>query len=511
MAKTSLCGLGALAIAVGAALFSPSDARACGGCFQKQDESTIVVGHRMAFAVSGTRTVLWDQIQYTGNPTDFAWILPIKPGAYIELSTDAWFEALEAATVTIAYKPQVTCNYPEDYYDYGSSGNGCGVSGCGSLAAYEEFAGSGGGGGGGEPPPPPVTVVHRGTVGPYFTETLHANVPNVLPDWLTTNGYAIDPTVEPLINDYVAEGFDFIALRLKPNEGVQAMKPVRVVSDGMSPVLPLRMVAAGTGPSTALTLYVVGEGRWQAQGFANALVSPADVTWNDLDFSTDYAQLRAAKLAENQGETWLTSFALKGALLSQMSDPFFGTRQLTTSDGWPETTLGSLYFQQGYENEEMDPNVSTAMCKAAIQGFANAEGPVIDCSQGCTPVGTEIDSFNFTCDLLDDLSAALIGMHPRDVWVTRLEANLPRAALDTDLVIEAEPSQAGVDSAFFTGKIKNLDPNCKVTSELIAQRRDDAERKNRRDNLTAGAVSLAAIVIVIGRRIRRRRAVLSRA
>ena len=35
-------------------------------------------------------------------------------------------------------------------------------------------------------------------------------------------------------------------------------------------------------------------------------------------------------------------------------------------------------------------------------------------------------------------------MRPRDVWVTRLDADLPRQALADDLVIEAEPTRAEI-------------------------------------------------------------------
>src|SRR5262245_30609704 len=88
--------LAALALAA----VHPTDARACGGCFHmpSQTESTVVTGHRMAFAVSPARTILWDQIEYSGSPSSFAWVLPVKAGAELQLSTDAWFEALEAAT-----------------------------------------------------------------------------------------------------------------------------------------------------------------------------------------------------------------------------------------------------------------------------------------------------------------------------------------------------------------------------------------------------------------------------
>jgi len=94
---------------VGPAKLAPSDARACGGCFHPEDqpETTVVTGHRMAFSISTTQTVLWDQIQYAGNPKDFAWVLPGKPGARIEVANDAWFEALDAATTTRVVAPQL--------------------------------------------------------------------------------------------------------------------------------------------------------------------------------------------------------------------------------------------------------------------------------------------------------------------------------------------------------------------------------------------------------------------
>lgn len=49
----------------------------------------------MAFAVSPTQTVLSGSGGFSGSPVNLPWVLPVKPGAYIELSSDAWFESLE--------------------------------------------------------------------------------------------------------------------------------------------------------------------------------------------------------------------------------------------------------------------------------------------------------------------------------------------------------------------------------------------------------------------------------
>ena len=60
-------------------------AEACGGCFHgppaPTETETVITDHRMVFSVSPAQTVLWDQIRYAGNPAEFAWVLPIKPGA----------------------------------------------------------------------------------------------------------------------------------------------------------------------------------------------------------------------------------------------------------------------------------------------------------------------------------------------------------------------------------------------------------------------------------------------
>src|SRR5258708_39391859 len=88
--------------ACAALMVDARDAQACGGCFHERPppsvviDPSIVTDHRMAFSMSPVQTVLWDQVRYAGSPKDFAWVLPVKPGARVELSHDAWIAALDA-------------------------------------------------------------------------------------------------------------------------------------------------------------------------------------------------------------------------------------------------------------------------------------------------------------------------------------------------------------------------------------------------------------------------------
>jgi hypothetical protein len=500
--------LGSVA-ALSALLLASNDARACGGCFHPEDqpETTLVTGHRMAFAISKTQTVLWDQIQYSGAPSEFAWVLPVKPGAYIEVSNDAWFDSLDAATSTRVVAPQIICvqpSFPED--DVGTrSGCGCGSIGADDASAGVAFPTPAGPADKG-PIVPPVSVTHEGSVGPYDTVTLHANVPGEgVSTWLSDNNFAIDESVKPIIDAYTAENFDFIAVRLRPGQGIQQMQPVRVVSPGASPALPLRMVAAGTGANVDLTLFVIGEGRWEIENFPNHIIDPLGLSWDFAKDASNYATLRQQTLAKEGGRTWLNTYAKQGALLSPVTNPT--TLGLVQYGDSGASTIGNLYVDQAKINDQL---VDTA-CTKAFNQYAQSGGVVVDlCSSaGNDSCGTlqigQIDSRELACGKFDDLAVALIGSRPRDVWLTRLEANLPHDALKEDLKIQAAAVQQGVEN--WLTAVTPVNPPCQLAAAPV----DPASRfegsgpgntRGRTDLVLLGA-ALAALGAALARRTRR--------
>ena len=566
MSRRALGSLAALALLPALSLIS-NDARACGGCFTGGGDPTIVTGHRMALSISMDQTVLWDQIRYQGDPEEFAWVLPVRPGATIELASNAFFEALDAATtVNVFPPPGIFCNAPTDDYDdyddgyyddYDDGGpsyfGACSMAGCSAEGSGPDGSfGSGGGagsfgdGGGMDSEPPPVVeVVHEESIGPYEAVILSSNEPGALYDWLLSHGYAIDPDMEPVIDGYEADGFDFVALRLIPGTSARQMTPVRVTSPGAAPVLPLKMVAAGTGAKVGMTLFVIGEGRWEAQGFANEQIDPAHLDWGLATSSSNYDRLRTRALGGHDGSTWLTTYSQPGALLSPVYNPVsMQYSQYLASNGMSASSIAGLYAAQGYANGEitdmtcvdMFHQVSTSGGKvvdpcaappdtgedgsggsggvmrpdgdggaggdvpAGGAGGAPADGGAMaaggaggvmrpdgnggtggtggtggimrpDGSAGspagggaglggaggaggepvCTgTVGPdEIDARQLACGDLDDVATALVGMRPVNVWLTRLEADLPRRALGADLGLQASMSQAVVDNWMF--------------------------------------------------------------
>lgn len=388
----------------------------------------------MAFAISEDRTVLWDQFEYSGNPRDFSWVLPVAPGAYLEESTDAFFEALEGVTATRVTAPQLQC---------ASSDSGCSRA----LASSDDASGANFLAGGS------VEVLHRGTVGPYETVTLRSTDGDSLRSWLEDNGYTIPEDIEPIIEAYVSEGADFVALKLQPNQGIQQMTPVRVVTPQGDPILPLRMVAAGTGQYVDIVLYIIGEERFGMPDLEESFVDWTALTWDFSTSTSNYPALRTRALDGYLGHTYITTYARRGAFTATSTGQFgFPISYTTTSQDIAVNvnTLGELYFAQAFENDNLAFTPGSD-CQTALANLTSGDLVTVD---------GKLRPHAFECGGFTDLASAMTGQHPSNVWVSRLELRLPREALAMDCVVESAKTQDEVDNDVLALKSKNRPPGC---------------------------------------------------
>lgn len=382
-----------LAIAVASVgIVEAHDAAACGGCAVTQTENTQVTGHRMILSISKDSTTLWDQIKYTGNPLEFGWMLPIVGnGQFVldtdfDVSSDALFSTLEQVSQVTISSPFISCGSP--CFNGGPSAGGDG-----------EATGTGGGGG--------VTVVAQKVVGPYDIVHLKVTQPNALKDWLATNKYVVPPESSAIIDAYIAEGFDFIAMKLTPTGTVDAMQPVRIRLPGANPALPLRMVGVGTGAVTSMTLWVLGEGRYETTNFPTFEVKESELIWNWDTSSSNYKELRQKGFDDAKGKAWLVEAA-------EPMSPY--------SIEYPLTDLVSY-----------DP---------ANSGYGDAMGTGAKDALGA------------------DLQALYGGIDPSSMWLMRFHAELPRAALAADLALGAAASQKPVTRSFQTVNAVGTPPAC---------------------------------------------------
>jgi hypothetical protein len=382
-------GAGVLSMSAGA-----RDARACGGCFHEPSQNgDVITDHRMIFRVTPQATTLYDEIEYQGDPQSFAWVLPIHGPVTVGLSSDIVFAALDSATQTTIVAP----NLPA-----------CPTCSCGPQAGAASGSSSGGGG-----EDAGVNVISQSVVGPYDTVQLSSTNPNALAQWLQANGYVIPQQVQPVLSAYVNEGFDFLAMRLAPGQGVQAMRPVRVTSSGAGLSLPLRMVAAGTGATVGITLWVVADGRYEPKNFPSFQIDPAELTWDFSTQSSDYTTIRAQKEAARNNAAWQIESSL------ELSPYSIESRVLS------------------------DP--ADADYEAVPASDAGADGG---------GAGESADQVR-----ADDLATLFPGGSQASVRVTRMRADLSHAALASDLVLQASADQSELPNVYQVQKYVNA-PSC---------------------------------------------------
>jgi hypothetical protein len=391
--------LGAVGLAGLAMAVSAKDAAACGGCFHGPSQNgDVITDHRMIFRVTQQQTTLYDEIEYSGDPQDFAWVLPIHGQVAVGLSSDVLFAALDQATQTTIEAPILPACASCSCNDFNGEAP---VSG-GTATAADAGASS-------------VTVISQQTVGPYSTVQLQSTDPNALNNWLTANGYTIPAAVQPVVAAYVQEGFDFLALKLQPGQGVSAMRPVRVTTTGAGLTLPLRMVAAGTGATVGITLWVIGDGRYEPQNFQDFTISPSDLTWDWSANSSNYTTVRAAKEASLNNAAWQIESAI------QIS-PFQVENPVMYSGSGDDGGAGSAYLPVPADD---------------------AGNP------GETPDQA----------MQDDLAAVFPGGDQGQVWVTRMRSDLSHAALANDLVLQASADQTPLSNLYQVTKSVNA-PAC---------------------------------------------------
>jgi hypothetical protein len=443
----------AAALALTLAVSAPRSAAACGGCFGPATEPTLVTGHRMAFAISETQTVLWDQFQYQGDPEDFSWVLPVRPGAYVEIADNAWLATLDAFTSPIVVPPQLQCS--SDYDNGNGDGCGCSLEPQADMASSDDSASAG---------PPGVQVVRRERVGPYETVVLRSEDPDALKDWLIVNGYSIPDEIRPVIDAYVDEGNDFLALRLAPAVGVEQMEPVRVITPGGDYLLPLRMVAAGVGSYVDIRLFVIAEGRYTMPDMAEVSIDERKLEYDFAGGTDNYDELRGAALAQNAGKSAIVPYARERAFSTENVRPDFGAplRYGVVNESGNvfngPTTLAQFYFAQA----SVDRGGSSM--PSCTPPLADTRFVMKSCSanEPCEPPGpNELQSASFVCGMSSDLATSLIGMHPDKVWVTRFDLNLPSTALDADCVVS--PAVADVEVQPFLNPKKFKNPPCAPT------------------------------------------------
>ena len=290
----------AIAAGFGSALLTlaPNDAQACGGFFC----STAPVeqnAERIIFEVDPTanggvgEVTAVVEVMYSGDADDFSWVVPVPSlpeNPELDVAPSGVMALFDTASSPQITPPPVVCN---------SGGFPGGFPAPFSSSEDSGMVDSDGG----------VDVVDLPQVGPYAPQRITSDDPQALVEWLNTNGYVITEAMEPIVEDYVKQDFDFLGMKLAPEAGVEQIAPIVIRYPGQEPMVPLALTAVASEPEMAMIVFLMGDTRWEARNFANLEVDKEDVQWDVLTNTNNYYPLLSWMFDQNDGRAFVTEYA----------------------------------------------------------------------------------------------------------------------------------------------------------------------------------------------------------
>jgi hypothetical protein len=320
------------AIAVAATMsIGVRTARACGGFFcdrpsptgglpiaQAAENVLFVMGNDPA---TGAKTVeAHVQILYTGPASSFSWIVPVTAVPTVDVGWDILFDRIEPPT-----RPSFQLTYQTDGKCQGAGGDGVGCSGTNAA-----------GSGGGEQthqPPPAVDVISQGSIGPYDYVIVKSADGATLRTWLTDNGYYVSDDAGKIVDDYVASGSSFVAVKLQAGQDTSAIRPIILRLQAAEACLPLKLTAIASTPDLRINVWVLAAGRAIPINYVEVAVNLAKIDW--FNYGKNYDQL----LKEAANEAMGDAFAVEYAQPSAASVAWFtlaGGDRVATLSGQPD-------------------------------------------------------------------------------------------------------------------------------------------------------------------------------
>jgi hypothetical protein len=291
-------GVYALLLAVACMLLTPLSASACGGVFSA-DAPVDQNAERLIFSVDPGQVTLYEQINYSGSPKNFAWILPVPALPQVGIAPLNLFSELDSMTTPrFSMAPAPECP---------------GLSGAGAPASSSS-----------------VNVYSNGAVGPYSYNVIGSSDPHAVTQWLSSHHYEIPSQLQAEIQPYVAAHMLFLAMRLQGNASVQDIAPVKVTFATSQPeiTIPLRMAASTGNIHMGILVWIFAHDRYVPQNYQSLQLDYNQLS-NNIYNPAAYPSLIDQAVSKVNGHGFVTEYAQPTSNLSldSQNQPLAGLLQ----------------------------------------------------------------------------------------------------------------------------------------------------------------------------------------
>lgn len=275
-------------------LLAPPSASACGGFFCSLAPIN-QAGEQIVFKQKGNTITALVQIQYQGDSSEFAWVVPV-PGTdpdnlNLSIGSELVFQPLEQAT-----RPQFSLK---------STGNEC------PLPEFEfandRFASPVSSTDDGNK----ITIIQSGSVGPYEKKIIASDDPDALATWLAAEGFDLSDRGRELIAPYVAAGMYFVTLKLRQDQGTGDIQPIILQYTSTKPMIPIRLTAVAAQPNMGIIAWILGPARAVPLNFLQVTPNYTRLNWyaGSQNAYASYQTLITAAMDEAGGHGFATDYA----------------------------------------------------------------------------------------------------------------------------------------------------------------------------------------------------------
>jgi len=284
-------------------------------------------GETILFVLDGAEIEVHIQIAYdpATEAAQFAWVVPVTALPEFSVGSQQLFSNLLAGTV-----PSYGLgNYFEPCDDsFGEGGEGC-----------DEGAGTGGGDDtsdhldiGSLPPPPPEVVLHT-TVGAFEVFVLDGGTVDGVMQWLGDNGFQQDAAAEPILGEYLAEGFLFVAFRLATDAEAAEIHPITLRMPTTEPCVPIRLTRIAAKEDMDIRAFFLADGRVSALNWRHVTLNPLKLDWMGLGANYREVVTMAVDEPEANGHAWVTEYAGASDLVttSELLGPLWSSAPFETA------------------------------------------------------------------------------------------------------------------------------------------------------------------------------------
>jgi hypothetical protein len=241
------------------------------------DAASTMPRQRAIIAWDGAEQRLAIDTAFTGDGTEFAWLVPLPSEPEILPATRGMFDTAAVLTAPrIERSDSVGMMFVGAVLVIAAFGAMTLKSWIGrvvlsvaivllgiviflpALGTTRGFSGS----------PMPVEVLSTGTAGVYDTAVLRAKDADELIEWLSAGGYGVPDGVEAVVQDYLDKGWVFAAAKLNVDEvGLDEHRahPLQFRFSTDIPVYPMALTAVGN-EDIELELFVFADGSASARG-----------------------------------------------------------------------------------------------------------------------------------------------------------------------------------------------------------------------------------------------------